>query len=500
MLCLITAGAAARAQCTGQWLGGFASPMMDGSTSTLARASNGDLLAGGFFFHAGGVTVNHVARWNGTSWSALGSGVNGRVSALTNLNNGDLVAGGGFLYAGSVLVSNIARWNGTSWFAMGTGMNDWLNAVTTLPNGDLVAGGYFTFAGQSTCNRIARWNGTNWSPMGTGMNDSVQALIVMPNGDLVAGGQFTTAGGVPANYVARWNGTSWAAMGSGLSGIVMTLASLPNGDIVAGGAGIARWNGASWSTMGSGMAGGTYNFVYALQRLPSGDIIAAGNFTTAGGVVVNNIARWNGTAWSPLGTGVSGTSSPSATVTFVTALAMLANGDVVAGGEFATAGGLGSAYLAGFAFDGPTIQTQPVSTSACAAGSASFFVGGSDPGPLSYAWRRGEITIDPTTNPSAATATLLLSHVQPSDAGSYDCIVTNACGSTTSDAATLTICYANCDCSTTSPTLNVLDFSCFLNRFASGDPLANCDGSTTAPVLNVLDFSCFLNAFSAGCP
>ncbi len=61
-------------------------------------------------------------------------------------------------------------------------------------------------------------------------------------------------------------------------------------------------------------------------------------------------------------------------------------------------------------------------------------------------------------------------------------------------------CYANCDNSTTSPALNVLDFSCFLNRFAAGDPYANCDGSTTPPVLNVLDFSCFLNQFAAGCP
>jgi hypothetical protein len=60
-------------------------------------------------------------------------------------------------------------------------------------------------------------------------------------------------------------------------------------------------------------------------------------------------------------------------------------------------------------------------------------------------------------------------------------------------------CYANCDGSTTPPVLNVLDFSCYLNRFAAGDTYANCDGSTQPPVLNVLDFSCFLNAFAAGC-
>jgi hypothetical protein len=61
------------------------------------------------------------------------------------------------------------------------------------------------------------------------------------------------------------------------------------------------------------------------------------------------------------------------------------------------------------------------------------------------------------------------------------------------------VCYPNCDGSTTPPTLNVQDFGCFLNAFASGDPYANCDGSTTPPVLNVQDFGCFLNAFSSGC-
>ncbi len=60
-------------------------------------------------------------------------------------------------------------------------------------------------------------------------------------------------------------------------------------------------------------------------------------------------------------------------------------------------------------------------------------------------------------------------------------------------------CYPNCDGSTTPPVLNVLDFGCFLNKFAAGDPYANCDGSTTPPVLNVLDFGCFLNKFAAGC-
>jgi hypothetical protein len=61
-------------------------------------------------------------------------------------------------------------------------------------------------------------------------------------------------------------------------------------------------------------------------------------------------------------------------------------------------------------------------------------------------------------------------------------------------------CYANCDNSTAAPVLNVADFTCFLQKYSSGDAYANCDGSTQAPVLNVNDFTCFLQKYSAGCP
>lgn len=57
-------------------------------------------------------------------------------------------------------------------------------------------------------------------------------------------------------------------------------------------------------------------------------------------------------------------------------------------------------------------------------------------------------------------------------------------------------CYADCD---GSGQLNIMDFSCFLNLFASADAYCNCDGSTVNPTLNVQDFACFLNRFASGC-
>jgi hypothetical protein len=61
-------------------------------------------------------------------------------------------------------------------------------------------------------------------------------------------------------------------------------------------------------------------------------------------------------------------------------------------------------------------------------------------------------------------------------------------------------CYANCDGSTVTPTLNINDFICFQQKFAAGDSYANCDASTAAPVLNINDFICFQQKFAAGCP
>jgi hypothetical protein len=97
--------------------------------------------------------------------------------------------------------------------------------------------------------------------------------------------------------------------------------------------GLAHWNGAVWSGLGP-VTGGSNPRVEALAVLPNGDLIAGGEFTSAGGVSARSIARWNGTAWSALGTGMTGSTYPT-----VYALAALPSGEIVAGGAFNRAGG-----------------------------------------------------------------------------------------------------------------------------------------------------------------
>ena len=83
---------------------------------------------------------------------------------------------------------------------------------------------------------------------------------------------------------------------------------------------------------------------------------------------------------------------------------------------------------------GPTITAQPLPVSVSSGGSATLSVAASGPGPLTYQWRK-----DGTAIPGATSATLTLSGVTAAQAGNYSVVVTNAGGSVTSGAATLSV-------------------------------------------------------------
>ncbi len=283
---------------------------MNGNVTALA-VSGTNLYAGGLFTSAGGTGATNVAKWDGSAWSALGSGMNNQVNALV-VFNAELFAGGSFTTAGGSPAKAIAKWNGSTWSEVGGGMGgDYPYVFSLAASGSqLYAGGAFTFAGGFTVNRIARWNGSVWSALGTGMNDAVFA-VAMSGANVYAGGAFTTAGGNFANYTAKWNGSTWLSLGSGMNDWVSALA-MDGTLLYAGGwfttAGgvtanrIARWNGSGWSTLGVGMN----RSVEALVVYETGrTLYAGGNFATAGGTAAINIAKWNGITWSALGAGMN---------------------------------------------------------------------------------------------------------------------------------------------------------------------------------------------------
>jgi len=95
-----------------------------------------DLYLAGDFLYAGGLIVNHIVKWDGTHWSALGTGMNDRVTTVA-FHDGFLYAGGWFTTAGGVPANHIAKWDGTQWLALGDGITgtDWwttVNAITFI--------------------------------------------------------------------------------------------------------------------------------------------------------------------------------------------------------------------------------------------------------------------------------------------------------------------------------------------------------------------------------
>src|SRR5207253_2791743 len=79
--------------------------------------SGTNVYAGGDFTIAGGNPANYVAKWDGSNWSPMGSGMNGYVWALAVWGN-DLYAAGSFTNAGGVPAHAIAKWDGSNWSAL----------------------------------------------------------------------------------------------------------------------------------------------------------------------------------------------------------------------------------------------------------------------------------------------------------------------------------------------------------------------------------------------
>ncbi len=307
---------------------------------------NGELIAAGYFLNAGGGSASHIARWNGSTWQPLGSGIDDWVVSL-GVYGSELIAGGYFATAGGVPANRVARWNGSSWQAMGSGMNLEVLGLQVF-NGGIVAGGRFTTAGGVAANRVAFWNGTSWQAMGAGMDNTVVTLSYF-NGELVAGGVFLVAGGQTVGSVTRWSGGNWQPLGFGIIGGVYAM--FPYADeLVAGGSftdagaqpasSLAHWNGFEWGSYG----GGTANSVNAMT-LFNGRLIAGGDFhqSTAAGPSAHFLTGWDGASFSAYGTGLNG---PVMALKAFLYPGVLGSTELIAAGGFSTAGGVSAIRIA----------------------------------------------------------------------------------------------------------------------------------------------------------
>lgn len=337
------------------------------------------LYVGGMFTDVGGdANADFIVKWDGSSWSkvtttALTPRATPYVATIAKSGT-DLFVGGVFTAAaGSNNVAKIDSSGAVSALLKGVsgGLYDSdVEKITVDSGGNVFVGGVFgqaldaSSAAVSSTAGIAKWDGSAWSALGTGLDagtgfvKAVNGLIAVGT-DVYVGGQFSGAAGVTSARVAKWSGSAWSALGTGLNAsLVATFANRASGTnagLYAGGNftktagdvvtlnGVAKWDGSAWSALGSGVSGGSA-VVETLAFDADGNLWAGGNFTSAGGVSANNIAKWDGTSWSAIScgavNGVNGT---------VRGIVPQSDGSLIVAGHFTSAGGdARNAYVARF--------------------------------------------------------------------------------------------------------------------------------------------------------
>jgi len=291
----------------------------------------------------------HIDNVFSQTWGAVGAGAtDGPGTPGSGSGGGDVVTGcvvgtdvyfgGWFATIGGVSASRIAKYNGTTFTALGTGISTG-SAVFAIAQygGNIYAGGYFTAAGGVAASNIAMWNpGTStWSALGTGTSGAggcgsapgcVRALCVY-GGELYATGDFTSAGGVANTAgIAKWNGAAWSAVSTGLTkgacntyptygrALYVWGANLYVGGDFTGAGGvantqqIAKWDGTNFTSIantGTASGGGAIiGPVYAITAY-NGKLVLCGTFSRANGQAIYRIAQWDGAApaagWSKVG-------------------------------------------------------------------------------------------------------------------------------------------------------------------------------------------------------
>lgn len=303
---------------------------------------NSKLIVGGSFTIAGGLPANKIASYDGTSWSALGSGIKGawsgsNVYELATFNN-ELYAAGQFDSAGSVGCKNIAKWNGISWSGFGSGANSGIYAIAFY-NGQLYAGGTFNNISGVPVKQIAKWNGITWQSVGAGITYgySISDLCVYQN-ELYALGTFDSIGNLACRNIARWNGTNWNNVSFGVPYPYGDLHVWQNKLLIGAGTStnssnstqIWQWNGSTLTLLSENNDAGGCAFLNSNNQLYSSGIIS-------GSANKSNVSVWNSTnsLWDTVGTKIKQ----------VNALCEF-NNEIYCAGDFKIATGAQSDYIA----------------------------------------------------------------------------------------------------------------------------------------------------------
>jgi hypothetical protein len=301
----------------------------DGSSNTIAFSERG-----------GSVYNISVRRWNGSTWSSLGvlsgSSAPGSLASLPSLA---LDSAGNPTVAweewdGSDTNIYVQRFNGSSWTNVGTGVlsGSSVPSLALDSSGNPVVAGR-KFDGSFNNIYVQRFNGSSWTNVGTGLSGSSAAgsHAYEPSLALDNAGNPVVAwrewdGSVNNIYVQRFNGTSWVNVGTGvLSASSAAGSDTYNPSLALDSAGnpvvawqewwdtdgndnilVQRFNGTSWVNVGTAILSGS-DALSGDASVPSLALDSAGNPTVAwyesdGSTLNIYVQQFTGSSWVNVGT------------------------------------------------------------------------------------------------------------------------------------------------------------------------------------------------------
>ncbi|HMT27783.1 MAG TPA: T9SS type A sorting domain-containing protein [Bacteroidia bacterium] len=334
---------------------------------------NSKLYISGYFTFVGNLAVNHVAYWDGNSWGSVGTGPDNQLTYFTKLDT-VLYAYGRFKMFNGIASHGICQYDGVQWAQLALQDTNLYTQALALCGGQLFASVFNTISGQTD---ILKYNGTSWNNLlinvaqgnnnpfisyrdtlylftkingitfdsllikkfnQTGQLSSDSLYSIQTNSGhylywhfaksfndvLYVGGTFRNFNGQVASGVVCLNNnsvevpfhTSSAQSVTYTNGIgygMLNDTTLNRlivygrfdfaGDSIAHS--VASWDGTNWSPLGSGFSCAEENTFVQKMVIYNGQYYACGTFKKSGNKTVNNIAVWNGSDWDSVGTGAN---------------------------------------------------------------------------------------------------------------------------------------------------------------------------------------------------
>jgi uncharacterized delta-60 repeat protein len=305
---------------------------------------------------------------------ASGEGVDAAVYAIALQNDGGILLGGNFTSFNGVGCTNIARLNSDGHLDSGFDSSpapgdafSYVNAIALQAGGKIILGGSFACAAATNVARLNS-NGTTDAGFKAQTDGTVNCVLVQTNGSVVIGGFFTQVNGATRSGVARLtaDGILDNTFNPALSGAflgVRAMALQTDGKIIIGGSftsidggvatNIARLypDGSLDTTFTKALISGGQFYpgspVFALAVDGQGRVLAGGDFASVGGLVRSNLVRFNrdgspDRSFNPAG----GTDAP------VEAIAVQADGKVLLAGDFTLVNDCSRGHIARLNSDG----------------------------------------------------------------------------------------------------------------------------------------------------